>query len=130
MAKILDQCPVCQSRMEITQLSCTNCETVVVGRFDPNRFSKLPQDSLAFLEAFVRNRGNVKEMERELGISYWVIRRKIDELIAELGLEASVARNRQPDPETTKTTRREILERLKNGEITAVEAGKLLERAK
>ena len=124
MAKILDQCPVCQSRMEITQLSCTNCETVVVGRFEPNRFSKLPQESLAFLEAFVRNRGNVKDMERETGISYWTIRRKIDELIAELGLEA------KPGPETAKTSRREILERLKNGEITAEEAGKLLEKAK
>lgn len=124
MAKILDQCPVCQSRMEITQLSCTNCETVVVGRFEPNRFSKLPQESLVFLEAFVRNRGNVKDMERETGISYWTIRRKIDELIAELGLEA------KPDPETAKTSRREILERLKNGEITAEEAGKLLEKAK
>ena len=124
MAKILDQCPVCQSRMEITQLSCTNCETVVVGRFEPNRFSKLPQESLDFLEAFVRNRGNVKEMERDLGISYWVIRRKIDELITELGLEA------KPHPETARTSRREILERLKNGEITAEEAGKLLEKTK
>ncbi len=123
MAKILDQCPVCQSRMEITQLSCTQCETVVVGRFEPNRFSKLPQESLTFLEAFVRNRGNVKEMERETGISYWTIRRKIDELITELGLEA------KPDPEV-RHTRREILERLKNGEITAEEAGKLLEKAK
>ncbi len=123
MAKILDQCPVCQSRMEITQLSCTQCETVVVGRFEPNRFSKLPQESLTFLEAFVRNRGNVKEMERETGISYWTIRRKIDELITELGLEA------KPDPEV-RHTRREVLERLKNGEITAEEAGKLLEKAK
>jgi hypothetical protein len=109
--------------MEITQLSCTSCETVVVGRFEPNRFSKLPQESIAFLEAFVRNRGNVKEMERDLGISYWVIRRKIDELIAELGLEA------KPDNET-RLTRREILERLKNGEITADEASKLMEKTK
>jgi len=124
MAKILDQCPVCQSRMEITQLSCTNCETVVVGRFEPNRFSKLPPESLDFLEAFVRNRGNVKEMERDLGISYWVIRRKIDELITELGLEA------KSHPETARASRREILERLKNGEITAEEAGKLLEKIK
>ncbi len=124
MAKILDQCPVCQSRMEITQLSCTQCETVVVGRFEPNRFSKLAPESMTFLETFIRNRGNVKDMERETGISYWTIRRKIDELIAELGLEA------HPDPETTKTTRRDILERLKNGEITPEEAGKLLEKIK
>ena len=124
MAKILDQCPVCQSHMEITQLSCTNCETVVVGRFEPNRFSKLSPESMAFLEMFIRNRGNVKDMERETSISYWTIRRKIDELIAELGLEA------KPDPETSKTNRREILERLKNGEISAEEAGKLLKKAK
>lgn len=124
MAKILDQCPVCQSRMEITQLSCTNCETIVVGRFEPNRFSKLAPESMAFLETFIRNRGNVKDMERETGISYWTIRRKIDELIAELGLEV------KPGLETPMTNRREILERLKNGEITAEEAGKQLEKIK
>ena len=124
MAKILDQCPVCQARMEITQLSCTHCETVVVGRFEPNRFSKLSPESMAFLETFIRNRGNVKEMERATSVSYWTIRRKIDELITELGLEA------QPDAETAKTSRREILERLKNGEISAEEAGKLLEKIK
>ncbi len=124
MAKILDQCPVCQSRMEITQLSCTNCETVVVGRFEPNRFSKLSPESMAFLETFIRNRGNVKDMERETGISYWTIRRKIDELIAELGLEA------QPDTDVPTNSRREILERLKSGEITAEEAGNLLEKLK
>lgn len=124
MAKILDQCPVCQSRMEITQLSCTNCETVVVGRFEPNRFSKLSPESMAFLETFIRNRGNVKDMERETSISYWTIRRRIDELIVELGLEA------KPDSESPASSRREILERLKNGEINAEEAGKLLEKAK
>lgn len=124
MAKILDQCPVCQSRMEITQLSCTNCETVVVGRFEPNRFSKLSPESMAFLETFIRNRGNVKDMERETSISYWTIRRRIDELIVELGLEA------KPDSESPASNRREILERLKNGEINAEEAGKLLEKAK
>ena len=124
MAKILDQCPVCQSRMEITQLSCTNCETVVLGRFEPNRFSKLSPESMTFLETFIRNRGNVKDMERETGISYWTIRRRIDELIAELGLEA------KPDPEIVKISPREILERLKNGEIKPEEASKLLEKAK
>lgn len=120
MAKILEHCPACHSRMEITQLSCTNCETVVLGRFEPNRFSRLAPDTLAFLEAFIRNRGNVKEMERDLGISYWVIRRKVDELIAELGLEAKTA-----PPELV--SRREVLERLKAGEITPDEAARLLE---
>jgi hypothetical protein len=120
MAKILDSCPTCGSRMEITQLSCTNCETVVLGRFEPNRFSKLPPKSLAFLETFVRNRGNVKEMERELGISYWTIRKRIDDLVEELGLSA------KPAP-VAKIDRRAVLERLKAGEIGPEEAARLLE---
>ncbi len=120
MAKILDSCPTCQSRMEITQLSCTSCETVVLGRFEPNRFSKLPPDRLAFLEAFVRSRGNVKEMERELGISYWTIRKRIDDLVEELGLSPKAV----PTP---KIDRRKILERLKAGEIDPDEAARLLE---
>ncbi len=122
MAKILEHCPTCHSRMEITQLSCTACETVVLGRFEPNRFSKLPPKSLAFLEAFVRNRGNVKEMERDLGISYWTIRKRIDDLIAELGL------TQKPDGKAQKQKSRDILEQLKNGELTADEASRLLEK--
>ncbi len=120
MAKILERCPTCQSRMEITQLSCTNCETVVLGRFEPNRFSNLAPESLAFLEAFVRNRGNVKEMERGLGISYWTIRKRIDDLINELGLAAQPA-------SAEMVSRREILEKLKAGEIGPDEAARLLE---
>lgn len=121
MAKILDHCPTCQSRMEITQLSCTNCETVVLGRFEPNRFSKLPPESLAFLETFVRSRGNVKEMARELDISYWTIRKQLDDLITELGLES------KPQPPAGKASRREVLERLRAGEIDPDEAARLLE---
>lgn len=121
MAKILEQCPTCQSRMEITQLSCTNCETVVLGRFEPNRFSKLKPEDLAFLEVFVRSRGNVKEMARDLGISYWTVRKQLDDLIHELGLEA------RPEAPAGKATRREVLERLSAGEIDAEEAARLLE---
>ena len=123
MAKILDHCPTCQSRMEITQLSCTSCETVVLGRFEPNRFSKLPPKSLAFLEAFVRSRGNVKEMARETGISYWTIRKQLDDLLVELDLEPG-----SESPPAGKATRTEILERLKAGEITPEEAAELLEK--
>jgi hypothetical protein len=107
--------------MEITQLSCTSCETVVLGRFEPNRFSKLPPESLAFLEDFVRSRGNVKEMERELGISYWTIRKRIDDLVEELGLASKAS---------PRAGRRAILERLKAGEISPEEAAALLEGGK
>jgi hypothetical protein len=77
------------------------------------------------LEVFVHNRGNVKEMERETGESYWAIRRRLDEVIAEMGIEAPAP------PETDLSTRRqEILGRLSRGEINVQEATRLLSELK
>ena len=120
MAKIPGKCPSCSAPLVVTQLSCTSCETNVVGLFELNPFLRLSGESLRFLETFIRNRGNVKEMERETGESYWVIRRRLDEVIAELGYEAA------PDPESRAVRRQDILTRLGNGEIDVAEATRLL----
>lgn len=122
MRKILEQCPTCGSELEVTRLNCTSCETVILGRYETCRFCRLAPESLAFLETFVRNRGNVKEMERELGISYWTIRSRLTSLIEELGLEAKEIAD-EPDLETRQ---REILQRVRAGEITAAEAAQIL----
>lgn len=121
MAKILNNCPTCQARMEVTHLSCTACDTVVLGRFEPCRFCSLGGKDLAFLDAFLRSKGNVKEMERELGISYWTIRGRINDLLETLGLAEAA-----PSEDTHAAQRREILERLQQGEISAAEANRLL----
>ena len=125
MRKILEQCPSCDSEVEVTRLSCTRCETVVTGRFQPCRFCKLPPNSVQFLEAFVKSRGNVKEMERELGISYWTIRSRINELIQELGFEVEAAQE-----DELKSRRREILEQVDRGELSASEATEQLAKLK
>lgn len=123
MRKVLEQCPSCGSDLEITRLNCTSCETVIMGRYRPCPFCKLSPESTRFLETFVRCRGNVKEMERELGISYWTVRRRVDELIKELGLEA------EPVAEVDISAEQlDILERVDRGEISAVEASQLLSR--
>ncbi len=120
MAIIPRKCPSCSSPLVVTQLSCTVCETNVVGLYEINPFLRLSNESLRFLETFIRNRGNVKEMERETGESYWVIRRKLDEVIAELGFEV------QPDPDSLPVRRQDILARLSRGEIDVAEATRLL----
>jgi hypothetical protein len=122
MRKILEQCPTCGSELEVTRLNCTSCETVVLGRYETCRFCRLAPESLHFLETFVRNRGNVKEMERELGISYWTIRSRLTDLIEELGLEAKEIAD-EPDLETRQ---REILQRVRAGEISAAEAAQII----
>ncbi len=119
MPSIPQTCPSCSAPLMVTQLTCSACGTGVVGRFELSPFARLSSDSLRFLEVFVRNRGNVKEMERETGESYWAIRRRVDEVIAEMGFEPARA-------EPPALTRQEILEKLGSGEIDVPEATRLL----
>ena len=110
------KCPGCSSPLKITQLTCVSCGTGVVGSFDPSPFFYLSPERLRFLENFVRNRGNIKEMARETGESYWVIRRQLDEVIEALGFEPSL---NQVD---LANRRKEILTQLSRGEINVDQA--------
>jgi hypothetical protein len=120
MSEIPRKCPSCGAPLVVTQLSCTKCETNVVGLYELNPFLRLSSGSLHFLETFIRNRGNVKEMERSSRESYWVIRRRLDEVIAELGYEV------EPLEDELAARRQEILARLSKGEIDVPEATRLL----
>lgn len=116
---IPQKCPSCSSSLAVTQLTCTACGTGVVGYFELSPFFRLSAESLRFLETYIRNRGNVKDVERETGESYWAIRRRLDEVIGEMGFAV------QPGPERP-AQRKEILERLSRGEIDVPEAKRLL----
>jgi hypothetical protein len=69
---------------------------------------------------FVKCRGNVKEMERELDISYWTVRRMLDDLIQRLGFEVELV------PGDREAQMQEILEQLDRGEINTAEASEAL----
>lgn len=120
MRKVLESCPACGGQLDVTRMTCRVCDTVVEGTFAPCRFCRLSPESLHFVTAFVRNRGNLKEMERELGLSYPTLRGRLDEVLRELGFE--------PAPEAQDTegersaARRAILTRLDAGELSASEA--------
>ena len=122
MPLVPQTCPSCSSALAVTQLTCTSCGTGVVGKFELSPFFRLSPESLKFLEVFVRNRGNVKEMERETGESYWAIRRQLDEVITEMGIEVT--------EDDVSKRRQEILAQLGTGEITVQEATKLLSQIK
>ena len=124
MRKVLEHCPSCGGDLEVTRLGCTQCDTVILGHWAPCRFCQLTPEHTRLLETFVRCRGNVKEMERELGTSYWTIRKQIDELIEALGMVAA------PHREDTGPGQLEVLDQLDRGEITATEAAGRLVRLK
>jgi len=124
MRKVLERCPACGGKLDITRLRCGECDTVVEGSFAPCLFCRLSADSLHFLEIFVKNRGNLKEMERELRQSYPTLRSKLNALIEELGFE--VGPGEEGDDAGVTTRRREILGDLDRGQISAAEAARLL----
>ena len=122
MSALPHKCPSCSAPLQVSQLSCTACDTVVTGRYDLSPLFRLSAESLRFLETFILNRGNVKEMERNTGQSYWAIRRRLDEVIEEMDLESS-----SPVP-NLKVERQEILHRLKAGEIDVQTAAESLRK--
>jgi hypothetical protein len=131
MRKILEECPTCGGDVIATELSCTNCDTVIRSQYAPCLFCRLSPEDLAFVELFVMNRGNVKEMERELGISYWSIRGRLDEIVQTIGSEEPEPDEEEDvtEPYQTQSRRRDILERLDRGEISVAEATDLLTRS-
>ena len=79
-------CPICSGELAVTRLHCRSCGTTLEGDFNVGRFARLTREQFALLESFLRSRGNLKEMERELGISYPTVRARVDVLLRALGL--------------------------------------------
>ncbi|MHB1954991.1 MAG: DUF2089 family protein, partial [Sulfobacillus sp.] len=81
MAKMLTSCPSCRHSLQITELTCPHCHITIRGQFDSHPTLELTEEQLAFLKVFVVSRGNLKEIERILGISYPTVRSKLDQLV-------------------------------------------------
>jgi len=115
------KCPVCGERLSITKLGCPKCATAIEGDFQPCEFCRLPEDDLEFVKVFIKCRGNIKDVEKELGISYPTVRGKLDAVIRGLGFDVSPKDTLQ-DKQLKESARSEILDLLAKGEITAKEA--------
>jgi hypothetical protein len=116
-------CPVCNQELVISSLACRHCQTRLEGGFTSCKFCKLPAEQQEFIEVFIKCRGSIKDVEKELGISYPTVRNRLDGLIHALGYRAE-----RPDHAAEKTRKQEILTALEAGEITAQEAAKLLKK--
>jgi len=118
----LGRCPVCGNRMNVTRLHCDSCDSTLDGCFDTCRFCQLSPDQQVFVDVFLRGRGNIKEVERELGISYPTVRSRLDGILEALGYQSDLAVDDRSEQ------RNEVLGALDRGELTAEEAVKLLKR--
>ena len=122
---VISTCPVCSGELAVTRLRCGSCGTTLEGEFSVGRFARLSRDQTVLLESFLRSRGNLRDIERELGISYPTVRARVEALVRALGFgprsdDDSSAGGE--DADATPQTRESILERLARREISAEDA--------
>lgn len=117
--KILNKCPVCGGKLHITKLECSKCNTVIENKFElSTRFEYLTSDQLNFVGTFLKNRGNIKDVEKELGISYPTVRAKLDDVLTALGYNVQSA--------ASNVDKKKVIDMLDKGEISPDEAIKML----
>ncbi|HCC47460.1 MAG TPA: hypothetical protein DEQ38_05000 [Elusimicrobia bacterium] len=113
-----NKCPSCSGKVTVTELCCVDCKTTVNGNFELPVFASLSHEEEVFLRVFLAARGSIKEVERQLGISYPTVKSRLEAILNKLGLGSLQAE--------AKARRLEIVEQLERGEITAQEAVALL----
>jgi hypothetical protein len=91
-------CPVCGDGLTLTRLSCESCGTELSGSFEACEFCDLGSDDRALLRVFLASRGNMKELERHLGVSYPTARARFDALLVRLGLAPTDKSNNLTPP--------------------------------
>ena len=128
MQNMFSKCPACGGELIISECQCQQCNLQMRGEFQTGRLASLSEDELTFVQVFLFARGNLSEVERILGISYPTIRNKLDE-INELLQQGNIELESYREPEDTivdtKTdgdSRKEILRKVADGEISPAEA--------
>lgn len=119
MHKLLTDCPVCAQTLHVTELQCAHCDTTITNTFELSKLATLSGEQLRFVEVFLTCRGNIKEVEKELGISYPTVRGKLNEVIHSLGYR---------EEDKTQITKQQIVAMLENDEITPQQALEMLNK--
>jgi hypothetical protein len=112
-------CPVCGERLRLTRLSCRECGTEISGDFEACEFCALSSEERQTLRVFLASRGNMRELERHLGVSYPTARARFDELLTRLGIDR---------PAPASAGRLDVLEAVARGELPVDAALQQLEQ--
>jgi hypothetical protein len=115
--KLISRCPFCEGKLEISRLGCVQCDTSIETTLPIPPFFRLPPDLQEFVLIFLRCQGKIRDVEKELGISYPTVIKRLDLVNVLLGNQ------------TAPSGRKDILEQLERGEITVQEATQLLKSA-
>ena len=136
------ECPVCGDDLIIISKGCRACGSELHGEFSGTEFDALDEAELDLLRVFLSSRGNLREVEKHLGVSYPTARSRYDAVLAKLGLTPRAdeeARGAIPqraedwseDEADTEygspvSDQDDLLARVAAGDVSAAQAAKLL----
>ncbi len=112
----MKNCPACSHPLTPVRLACGECGIKMEGEFRMPRLARLSKNSQELAESFILFGGNLKDLSADMDISYPTLRKRIDDMIAEL----STLQKR--DEEEIHV----ILDRIEKGEIKAEEGMRLI----
>jgi hypothetical protein len=124
MHQVIGSCPICGEELQVARLHCTACDTTLDGAFALGRLYRLNRDQMQFVETFLKNRGSLKDVGMEMEMSYPTVVNRLNEVLIVLGYRDRI--KPADEPTITPEQRRDVLDRLARGEISADDAAKLL----
>ncbi len=111
--------------MHVTELTCPDCKTQIRGTFAATKLDCLNREQLEFVEVFLRCKGSIKEVERELKISYPTVRSRLEQIITNMGYSPA-----PEDANETFTDQSNVIDAFANGEMTFEETLEKLKGAR
>lgn len=84
MKKLPVSCPSCESSLVVSQLSCTNCDTLISGSYPLPILLQLTPEEQSFVFEFFLASGSLKSMAAQLQKSYPTVRNKLDDIIQKI----------------------------------------------
>ena len=127
MHPVIGRCPICHDELAVSKLHCRNCGTSVEGEFSLGPLQRLSQDQVRFVEAFVRNRGSLKDVGAELNMSYPTVNSRLNDILMAMGYADRVKIPESQESSVLSPERkREVLTAVREGRMTAAQAEQIL----
>lgn len=84
MKKLPVNCPSCENPLVVSQLSCSECETVISGNYSLPVLLQLSKDDQDFIFEFILTSGSLKKMAAKMEKSYPTVRNKLDDILEKI----------------------------------------------
>lgn len=84
----ITSCPICKQELAVRELYCPACEVSYRGNISQSWLGGLNTRQLEFVKLFIIVQGNIKEMEKRLGISYPTVKNRLAEIISVIASES------------------------------------------